>query len=320
MNGSTEQQQQQGEGDAGSDAAHRNLPPALRARLIKRGIIKDAGGGDAAPAVAAGDDGSAAAAADGAPPAAAAAGVPAGVRVLGPLPDLPVGWLAAVDGTYSATYYYNPATGERSWTKPCPGLPEGWVDAADPATGTRYYCNAKLGLSQWHHPLQQPPPVAAAAPAPAAAAAAGGLFIAAASFTGARPGYVFKSGSKGLGYYQDFTPAGLAPAAAAAAAGVGVAAAATAAAGPTVAAGVVAGPAVYSSSAVSRTQEDRGPKKTKLEKIAEMQAARNAALSKSGRGRAKQGGDELDPMDPASYSDAPRGGWGTGIDTAAPLS
>jgi hypothetical protein len=166
----------------------------------------------------------------------------------------------------------------------------------------RYYCNAKLGLSQWHHPLQQPPPVAAAAPAPAAAAAAtaaGGLFIAAATFTGARPGYVFKSGSKGLGYYQDSTPAGLASAAAAAA---GAGAAAAAAAGPTVAADVAAGPAVYSSSAVSAAaaQEDRGPKKTKLEKIAEMQAARNAALSKSGRGRAKQGGDELDPMDPVS--------------------
>lgn len=165
----------------------------------------------------------------------------------------------------------------------------------------RYYCNAKLGLSQWHHPLQQaPPPAAAAAPAPAAAAA-GGLFVAAATFTGARPGYVFKSGSKGLGYYQDSTPAGLAPATAA---GAGAAAAA---AGPTVAAG--AGPAVHSSSVGGVTsQEDRGPKKSKLEKIAEMQAARNAALAKSGRGRAKLGGDELDPMDPVSGCVAVFGG------------
>lgn len=34
--------------------------------------------------------------------------------------------------------------------------------------------------------------------------------------------------------------------------------------------------------------------------IAERQAARNAALAKTGRGRAKQGGDDIDPMDPVS--------------------
>jgi hypothetical protein len=46
----------------------------------------------------------------------------------------------------------------------------------------------------------------------------------------------------------------------------------------------------------------RGPKKTRQELIAERQAARNAALAKSGRGRAKMGGgdDEIDPMDPVS--------------------
>lgn len=57
---------------------------------------------------------------------------------------------------------------------------------------------------------------------------------------------------------------------------------------------------MHSSSVGGASQEDRGPKKSKLEKIAEMQAARNAALAKSGRGRAKLGGDELDPMDPVS--------------------
>lgn len=77
--------------------------------------------------------------------------MPVGVHVLGPLPDLPVGWLAAVDGTYSATYYYNPATGERSWTKPCPGLPEGWVDAADPTTGTRCDMGGKKAVQQQTH-------------------------------------------------------------------------------------------------------------------------------------------------------------------------
>jgi hypothetical protein len=63
--------------------------------------------------------------------------VPPGVRVLGALPDLPHGWIAAVDPTYNSTYYYNPGTGERSWTRPAHGLPDGWLEAADPATGHR---------------------------------------------------------------------------------------------------------------------------------------------------------------------------------------
>jgi hypothetical protein len=43
-----------------------------------------------------------------------------------------------------------------------------------------------------------------------------------------------------------------------------------------------------------------GPKKTRQELIAERQAARNAALAKAGRGRAKMGGgdEDIDPMDP----------------------
>jgi ribosome biogenesis protein BMS1 len=55
---------------------------------------------------------------------------------------------------------------------------------------------------------------AAAAPPPtqqqqqqvAAAAAAGEVFIAAMQFSGARPGYVFKKGPKGVGYYTDAGP------------------------------------------------------------------------------------------------------------------
>jgi polyglutamine-binding protein 1 len=62
-----------------------------------------------------------------------------------------------------------------------------------------------------------------------------------------------------------------------------------------------------------RQQEPRGPKKTRQEMVAERQAARNAALKASGRSRA-QGRDEVDPMDPSAYSDAPRGGWGAGLD------
>ena len=56
----------------------------------------------------------------------------------------------------------------------------------------------------------------AAAAATAAAAASGAPFIAALQFSGGRPGYIFKKGHKGLGYYQDAGPFAT-PAAAAAA-------------------------------------------------------------------------------------------------------
>lgn len=93
----------------------------------------------------------------------------------------------------------------------------------------------------------------------------------------------------GLGYYHDDTPAGLAPPGAA---GPGPAPAAAAAAG-------AGGPAGYGADDDDVGGANKGPKKTRQELIAERQAARNAALAKAGRGRAKMGGeDELDPMDP----------------------
>ncbi|GFH09009.1 uncharacterized protein HaLaN_04068 [Haematococcus lacustris] len=54
-----------------------------------------------------------------------------------------------------------------------------------------------------------------------------------------------------------------------------------------------------------------GSRKSRAERIAEQQAARN-----QNRGRGRLGGreEELDPMDPSSYSDAPRGHWSSGLE------
>ena len=53
-----------------------------------------------------------------------------------------------------------------------------------------------------------PVDAAAAAPPVAAAPTSGPDFMVAVTFTGARPGYVFKSGERGLGYYRDGVHAG----------------------------------------------------------------------------------------------------------------
>ena len=85
---------------SGSDdppGATKQLPPALLAKLKKRGVV--AAGHEALQ--------------DHQPAAhRAAAAAP-------PLPDeLPAGWQEAVDPTYQHPYWFNVATGERSWVKP----------------------------------------------------------------------------------------------------------------------------------------------------------------------------------------------------------
>lgn len=62
-----------------------------------------------------------------------------------------------------------------------------------------------VGQTQWTKPLaSQATP--ATSSQPVAASTAGVPFTASASFAGLRPGYVFKSGSEGVGYYLDQGP------------------------------------------------------------------------------------------------------------------
>jgi hypothetical protein len=203
---------------------------------------------------------------------------------------------------------------------PMPG-PTAWVLAAasDSATAgcllwclCRYYCNASLGITQWTHPGQ-----------PSAALAGGGgggpAFMPSPSFTGPRAGYYFGKGPQGVGYYQD------SPLATRLAEGVadGV--------GKAGGGGRSGGGSTLSSRLrmladaappVALDDEEgggggRGPKKSRMEWIAEQQAARNAARAprRSGGRRGGGGGDgDIDPMDPSSYSDAPRGGWSSGLE------
>lgn len=68
--------------------------------------------------------------------------------------SLPGGWEMARDPSSGKQYYYNRATGERSWNKPeekDKGLPEGWKAALDKSTGKTYYYN-KAGETKWEKP------------------------------------------------------------------------------------------------------------------------------------------------------------------------
>ncbi|KAF5834956.1 hypothetical protein DUNSADRAFT_8105 [Dunaliella salina] len=122
---------------------------------------------------------------------------------------------------------------------------------------------------------------------------------------GARPGYYFTTGKQGVGYYLD-DPSRIAEEAAASA--------------PARRTRVSFADGADSDDEGGGGKDAGGPKKSRLERIAEAQAARNA-----NRGRNKKAAlaaaaakDGIDPMDPASYSDAPKGTWSVGLEGAQP--
>ncbi|BDA42301.1 probable polyglutamine-binding protein 1 at C-terminar half [Coccomyxa sp. Obi] len=270
--------------------AKKELPPLLRARLAKRGILPQA---EAGAPVASSAPVAAQPTASAAPVAAAPAAVAPAASSSEPLPE---GWSEAVDPTYNHPYWYNVSTGERTWVRPKPvakapapaaasgmakappppkmtgtPLPLGWSEAVAPDTGLPYYFNAATGQTQWERPT--------------AAAGLSGPFVPSATFTGRVEGYVFKMGAKGLGYYHDVPLAGEPAAAPQAAA-----------------------PAAAMQMAVAAAAEPR-ERLNRREVIAAQQERRHASRRQR---------DEIDPMDPSAYSDAPLGGWSSGMEGAQP--
>ncbi|XP_050369180.1 uncharacterized protein LOC126787309 isoform X2 [Argentina anserina] len=76
---------------------------------------------------------------------------------------LPPGWVAAKDPGSGSLYYFNETTGRSQWEKPAAtssntplqsplSLLEDWVEALDETTGHKYYYNMKTYVSQWKHP------------------------------------------------------------------------------------------------------------------------------------------------------------------------
>ncbi|RWR94851.1 WW domain-containing protein [Cinnamomum micranthum f. kanehirae] len=76
---------------------------------------------------------------------------------------LPPGWVKAKDPASGSMYFYNENTGKSQWERPieyttCPQspsispLPQDWEEAFDDSTGQRYYYNRKTQASQWEHP------------------------------------------------------------------------------------------------------------------------------------------------------------------------
>ncbi|KAI3951825.1 hypothetical protein MKW92_009223 [Papaver armeniacum] len=75
---------------------------------------------------------------------------------------LPPGWVEAKDPTSGSSYYYHESTGKTQWEVPSenfgsgqpPYLPpqQDWIETLDETSGCKYYFNTKTHVSQWEVP------------------------------------------------------------------------------------------------------------------------------------------------------------------------
>eukprot|EP00252_Welwitschia_mirabilis_P020859 TRINITY_DN51_c0_g3_i1.p1 TRINITY_DN51_c0_g3~~TRINITY_DN51_c0_g3_i1.p1 ORF type:complete len:696 (-),score=188.90 TRINITY_DN51_c0_g3_i1:306-2393(-) len=129
----------------GSQTTRKELPELLKQRLRARGILKDC---DAANVTCDKED-------------------VEGVKYVDQSSNLlPQGWVEATDPESGHVYYYNENTGISQWERPSvnvvlpppppppslPPLPDNWMEAIDSATGQKYYFNAQTNVSQWQRP------------------------------------------------------------------------------------------------------------------------------------------------------------------------
>ncbi|DBA76098.1 hypothetical protein WJX77_005947 [Trebouxia sp. C0004] len=196
-----------------------------------------------------------------------------------PNPSLPLGWFEALDPTYNHPYWYNPSTGERRWTKPPMPAP-----ALPPGWAAAKDPNTGqkyyFNTATGQTQWHKPGDPSLASSTNTTAPADSAAFIPADAFSGPRVGYVYKQGPQGTGYYKDQGPMALSGAVTA----------------------VESAPAVplRPSAAVKLSRADGSMK------------------APSARPAKKARQDAFDPMDPSSYSDAPQGGWSSGLAGAQP--
>ena len=223
---------------------------------------------------------------------------------------LPRGWRAKGDPTYGQTYYYNKALNKTQWERPVEAektrppppppppatpLPPGWRATTDPASGREYFFNPHTQRTSWERPRD-----GATAVGMRRCSGCGGFGRGLVK----AHGYCLHC-SRILGRY----PPGVSSLdvvdnpfmtkqqrAKAASTATGTARVETKASAVSKPASVRRD--IGPSGAQGNSNHERAPKRKAI-------AARAPARKES---------EPLDPMDPASYSDAPRGTWGTGID------
>ncbi|KAK8468178.1 hypothetical protein PHAVU_007G243700 [Phaseolus vulgaris] len=204
---------------------------------------------------------------------------------------LPPGWVEAKDPVSGACYYYNESTGKSQWENPQKSyltekspssshLPEYWVESLDETTGHKYYYNTKTHVSQWQRPnLAHNVPVGDGYDESSNLARCTGC-------GGWGVGLV-----QTWGYCNHCTRVLNLP------------------------------QCQYLSSSLNNQQSSAAHPGEISDNKSSKQGLKppfHKGSRKGGKKRAHAEDDELDPMDPSSYSDAPRGGWVVGLKGVQP--
>ncbi|KAJ1286803.1 hypothetical protein BS78_03G380000 [Paspalum vaginatum] len=220
--------------------------------------------------------------------------------------ELPPGWVEAKDPTSGAPYFYNQSTGVSQWD--CPGsvvntmqhqvspfLPENWEEAIDKSTGQKYYYNTKTQATRWEPPTSVDTSVTPHGPANTTVDPVGQT----ADIWNSQMQRCLGCGGWGVGLVQPWGYCNHCTR-------------------------VQNLPFQQYPSYPNNTVHANGNNAPKTQGNV---AAKERATSKppfgkpnkkDHRKRNRPEDDELDPMDPSSYSDAPRGGWVVGLKGVQP--
>ncbi|XP_027363945.1 uncharacterized protein LOC113871212 isoform X2 [Abrus precatorius] len=213
---------------------------------------------------------------------------------------LPPGWVEVKDPGSGACYYYNESTGKSQWEKPHEAsitekspssshLPENWVETLDETTGHRYYYNTKTHVSQWEYPNLTQEVVSNQSDL-----SVGGGYGQSSNFP-----RCLGCGGWGVGLVQAW----------------GYCSHCTR---------VLNLPQCqYLTSSLNSQQSSAAhPSENSDQRAGKQRFSSKPPFDKGsrkgGKKRAYAEDDELDPMDPSSYSDAPRGGWVVGLKGVQP--
>jgi len=226
--------------------------------------------------------------------------------------DLPPGWKSKVDATYGRVYYYNKALNKTQWERPesseraappppprvkpavVAPLPPGWQATIDPASGREYYFNPHTHKTSWERPKD-----AASAVGMKRCSGCGGFGRGLVKEHGycmhcSRVLEMYPPGVNSLDVVENKfvtkreRSAPPPP--------------------PVVAEKKVAEASIAKQASV---RHEIGP--TTHTHAESVPAAKKRAVLPPRASKVKDE-EPLDPMDPAAYSDAPRGTWGTGIE------
>lgn len=221
---------------------------------------------------------------------------------------LPPGWVEAKDPASGSIYYYNENTCKSQWERPIENkvalqpptllpLPRCWEEAFDNSTGQKYYYNTETHASQWERPnsLEQAVSQNFERHVPGDEAARGG------GYQSSLMKKCLGCGGWGIGLVQKWGYCNHCTR-------------------------VLNLPYQQYSSTNLEAQQQTGSTAVSREDSSKVASKDRSNLKPpTGKGnrrdhrkRAYTEDDELDPMDPSSYSDAPRGGWVVGLKGVQP--